>query len=130
MKSRGVTDAGRHRARGVSGGQSLNLDREVVHLRDSLIALRGDGLLRLLVRTRRIMLQAAIDGPRGAVTGTARLRLSRQRRRRTEAARSLYDPKIVSFEEGGGYRQEDAGGFIRLSGLRLRIRALVERRTS
>src|SRR5438093_5733616 len=38
------------------------------------------------------------------------------------APRSLYDPKIVSFEEGGGYRQEDAGGFIRLSGLRLRIR--------
>ena len=37
------------------------------------------------------------------------------------------DASIVSFEEGGGYRQEDAGGFIRLSGLRLRIRALVER---
>jgi hypothetical protein len=31
------------------------------------------------------------------------------------------------MEEAGGYRQEDATGFIRLNGLRLRIRALVER---
>src|SRR5438046_1435563 len=44
-----------------------------------------------------------------------------------KAPHSLYDPKLVSFEEAGGYRQEDAGGFIRLSGLRLRVRALVER---
>ena len=34
---------------------------------------------------------------------------------------------FVSFDDAGGYRQEDAGGFIRLSGLRLRIKALVER---
>ncbi|HUE29550.1 MAG TPA: argininosuccinate synthase, partial [Verrucomicrobiae bacterium] len=40
----------------------------------------------------------------------------------------LYDPKLASFDEAGGYQQADAGGFIRLSGLRLRIRALVERK--
>jgi len=44
-----------------------------------------------------------------------------------KAPGSLYDPRIASFEEAGGYQQADAGGFIRLSGLRLRIRALVER---
>jgi len=35
--------------------------------------------------------------------------------------------RVTSFEEAGGYRQADAAGFIRLNGLRLRIRALVER---
>ena len=74
------------------------------------------------------MLQAAIDEAARAVTGTARLRLYRGSVRivgRT-APRSLYDPRLASFDDGGGYRQEDAGGFIRLSALRLRIRALVE----
>ncbi|HZP40264.1 MAG TPA: argininosuccinate synthase, partial [Candidatus Binatia bacterium] len=77
----------------------------------------------------RVMLQTAIDEAARAVTGTARLRLYRGSVRIVgrKAPRSLYDPRIASFEEGGGYRQEDAGGFIRLAGLRLRIRALVER---
>jgi argininosuccinate synthase len=45
-----------------------------------------------------------------------------------KAPGSLYDPKLASFDEAGGYAQGDAGGFIRLAGLRLRMRALVERR--
>jgi argininosuccinate synthase len=79
----------------------------------------------------RTMLQAAIDEAARAVTGTARLRLYRGSVSIVgrKAAKSLYDPRIASFEEAGGYRQEDAGGFIRIAGLRLRIRALVERRT-
>src|SRR5208337_1763929 len=36
---------------------------------------------------------------------------------------SLYDPKIASFEEAGGYNQADADGFIRLAGVRLRALA-------
>jgi argininosuccinate synthase len=77
----------------------------------------------------RTMLQAAIDESARAVTGTARLRLYRGSVRTVgrKAPGSLYDPRIASFEEAGGYQQADAGGFIRLSGLRLRIRALVER---
>src|SRR5947207_3164750 len=77
----------------------------------------------------RVVLQAAIDEAARAVTGTARLRLYRGSVRVVgrKAPRSLYDPKLVSFDEAGGYRQEDAGGFIRLSGLRLRVKALVER---
>src|SRR5262245_66063419 len=75
------------------------------------------------------MLQAAIDEAARAVTGTARLRLYKGSVRTVgrKAPRSLYDPKLASFDEAGGYRQADAGGVIRLSGLRLRIRALVER---
>jgi argininosuccinate synthase len=37
-----------------------------------------------------------------------------------QSPNSLYDPKIASFEEAGGYDQSDANGLIRLAGLRLR----------
>ena len=64
------------------------------------------------------------------VSGTARLRLHRGSVSVVgrKAAGSLYDPTLASFDEAGGYDQADAGGFIRLSGLRLRIRELVRRR--
>ena len=78
----------------------------------------------------RRMLQAAVDEAARAVTGTARLRLYKGTVSVVgrKAPRSMYDPKLASFDEAGGYDQADATGFIRLSGLRLRIRALVERR--
>ena len=65
------------------------------------------------------------------MTGTARLRLFKGAVGVVgrKAPKSMYDPKLASFEEAGGYEQADATGFIRLSGLRLRIRALLERRT-
>src|SRR5262249_26662635 len=77
----------------------------------------------------RQMLQAAIDEATRAVTGTARLRLYRGGVRIVgrKAPRSLYDPRIASFDEGGGYRQEDAGGVIRLAAPGLRTRARVAR---
>jgi len=135
MKSRGVyeTPGGTVLRAAFQAVESLTLDREVVHLRDSLVPRYAEMVYYgYWFAPERTMLQAAIDEAARAVTGTARLRLYRGSVRVVgrKAARSLYDPKIVSFEEGGGYRQEDAGGFIRLSGLRLRIRALVERRTS
>src|SRR5262249_62286082 len=63
----------------------------------------------------RRMLQAAIDEAARAVTGTARLRLYRGNVRTVgrKAERSLYDPRIVSFDESGGYPQDDATRFIR-----------------
>ena len=78
------------------------------------------------------MLQAAIDEAARAVTGTARLRLYRGSVRTVgrKAPRSLYDPKLASFDAAGGYRQEDAGGFIRLAGLRLRITRARRRKTA
>src|SRR3989441_2453913 len=132
MKSRGVyeTPGGTilhvaHRA-----VESLTLDREVLHLRDALVPRYAEMAYYGYWHTpEREMLQAAIDEAMRAVTGTARLRLYRGSVRIVgrRAPRSLYDPRLVSFDEAGGYRQEDAGGFIRLAALRLRIRALVER---
>jgi argininosuccinate synthase len=61
------------------------------------------------------------------VTGTARLKLYKGSVTVVgrKAPKSLYDPKMVSFEGSGGYNQTDATGFIKLNALRLRVRAKV-----
>jgi argininosuccinate synthase len=132
MKSRGVyeTPGGTVLRAAFQAVESLTLDREVLHLRDSLVPRYAEMVYYgYWFAPERAMLQAAIDEAARAVTGTARLRLYRGSVRIVgrKAPRSLYDPAVASFDEAGGYRQEDAGGFIRLAGLRLRIRALVER---
>jgi argininosuccinate synthase len=135
MKSRGVyeTPGGTVLRAALQAVEQLTLDREVMHLRDALVPRYAEMVYYgYWFAPERLMLQAAIDEAARAVTGTARLRLYRGSVRIVgrKAPRSLYDPKIVSFDEPGGYRQADAGGFIRLAGLRLRIRALVERARS
>jgi argininosuccinate synthase len=72
------------------------------------------------------MLQAAIDEAQREVTGTVRLKLYKGNcvvvgRKST---RSLYRNDFVTFEADQVYDQQDAEGFIRLNGLRLKIRAL------
>ena len=132
LKSRGVyeTPGGTALRQAFQAVESLTLDREVLHLRDSLAPRYAELVYYgYWFAPERAMLQAAIDEAARAVTGTARLRLYKGSVRTVgrTAPRSLYDPRLASFEEAGGYHQADAGGFIRLSGLRLRIRALVER---
>ena len=132
LKSRGVyeTRGGTILRMAFQAVESLTLDREVLHLRDALVPRYAEMVYYgYWFAPEREMLQAAIDEAARAVTGTARLRLYKGGVRTVgrRAPRSLYDPKLASFDEAGGYRQEDAGGFIRLNGLRLRIRALVER---
>jgi argininosuccinate synthase len=132
MKSRGVyeTPGGTVLRQAFQAVESLTLDREVLHLRDTMAPRYAELVYNgYWFAPEREMLQAAIDEAARAVTGTARLRLYKGSVRTVgrKAPRSLYDPKLASFDEAGGYRQADAAGFIRLSGLRLRIRALVER---
>jgi argininosuccinate synthase len=132
MKSRGVyeTPGGTVLRAAINAVEQLTMDREVMHLRDTLVPRYAEMIYNgYWFAPEREMLQAALDEASRGVTGTARLRLYRGSVRVTgrKAPKSLYDPKIASFDEAGGYRQEDATGFIRLNGLRLRIRALVER---
>ncbi len=132
MKSRGVyeTPGGTALRQAFQAVESLTLDREVLHLRDQLAPRYAELVYNgYWFAPEREMLQAAIDEAMRPVTGTARLRLYKGSVRTVgrKAPRSLYDPRLASFDEAGGYRQADAAGFIRLSGLRLRIRALVER---
>jgi argininosuccinate synthase len=132
MKSRGVyeTPGGTVLRQAFQAVESLTLDREVLHLRDSLAPRYAELVYNgYWFAPEREMLQAAVDEAARTVTGTARLRLYKGSVRTVgrKAPKSLYDPKLASFDEAGGYRQADAAGFIRLNGLRLRIRTLVER---
>ena len=125
MKSRGVYESPGvtilyHAHRAV---EQLTLDREVMHLRDSLIPRYAEMVYYgYWFAPEREALQALIDEAQKNVNGTARLKLykgsvSIAGRR---SPNSLYNPQLASFEEAGGYQQADAEGFIRLSGLRLR----------
>ncbi|MGA2409262.1 MAG: argininosuccinate synthase [Candidatus Binataceae bacterium] len=109
--------------------EQLALDREVMHLRDGLTPRYAEMVYNgHWFAPEREALQALIDESQHNVTGAARLRLYKGNV--TIAGRkspnSLYDPAIASFEEAGGYRQDDAEGFIRLGSLRLRALARIE----
>jgi argininosuccinate synthase len=132
LKSRGVyeTPGGTVLRAAFHAVESLTVDREALHLRDSLVPRYAEMVYNgYWFAPERTMLQAAMDEVARVVTGTARLRLYRGSATTVgrKAPRSLYDPRLASFDEAGGYDQADAGGFIRLAGLRLRIRALLER---
>ena len=110
--------------------ESLTLDREVLHLRDSLISRYAEMVYYgYWFSPERRMLQTAIDEAQQAVTGTARLKLYKGNIivAGRKAPRSLYRPDVATFEADSVYQQADAEGFIRLNALRLKIRALVER---
>src|SRR5437773_2567328 len=114
LKSRGVyeTPGGTVLRAAYQAVESLTLDREVLHLRDALVPSYAEMVYYgYWFAPERVMLQAAIDEAARAVTGTARLHLYRGSERviGRKAPRSLYDPKLVSFDEAGGDRQEDAG---------------------
>ena len=128
MKSRGVyeTPGGTILYLAHQAVESLTLDREAMHLRDSLVPRYADMVYNgFWFAPEREMLQALVDESQKPVTGTARMKLYRGNVSIVgrKAARSLYDADIASFDEAGGYQQSDATGFISLTGLRLRMRA-------
>jgi argininosuccinate synthase len=106
--------------------EQLTLDREVMHLRDSLVSRYAEMVYYgYWFAPEREALQALIDDAQKRVDGVARLKLFKGgvTIAGRKAPGSLYDSKIASFEEAGGYRQADAEGFIRLAGMRLRALA-------
>jgi argininosuccinate synthase len=129
MKSRGVyeTPGGTvlhiaHRAL-----ESITLDREVMHIRDTLAPKYAQLVYNgFWFSPERTMLQAAIDEAQREVTGTVRLKLYKGNClvAGRKSAQSLYRNDFVTFEADQVYNQHDAEGFIRLNGLRLKIRAL------
>jgi argininosuccinate synthase len=110
--------------------ESLTLDREVMHLRDSLIPRYAEMIYYgYWFSPERELLQKLIDESQTHVLGVARLKLYKGGV--TVAGRksdqSLYRTDFATFEEDQVYRQKDAEGFIRLNGLRLRIQNLVSK---
>ena len=128
MKSRGVyeTPGGTILQIAHRGLEQITMDREVMHLRDSLVPRYSDMVYNgFWYAPEREMLQAAITESQRFVTGEARVRLFKGNcfltGRRSEY--SLYDDEIASFEGLEAYDHKDAGGFIKLNALRLRVLA-------
>ena len=133
MKSRGAyeTPGGTIMLRAHRAIESLTLDREVAHLKDSLMPRYAELIYNgYWWSPEREMLQVAIDHSQQCVNGEVRLKLYKGNvdvvgRRSTD---SLFDEKIATFEEDEGvYNQADAEGFIKLNALRLRNLAMKRR---
>ena len=137
MKSRGVyeTPGGAILHFAHRQMESLTMDREVMHLRDSLIpkyaALVYNGFW---FAPEREALQALITDSQANVTGTIRLKLYKGNIMTSgrKSPVSLYRPDIATMEAdpSEAYHQDDATGFIRLNALRLKVQAGVNKAKS
>jgi argininosuccinate synthase len=128
MKSRGVyeTPGGTILHAAHRGLEQLCLDREVLHLRDSLVPKYADLVYNgFWFSPERETLQGFMDHAQRPVTGTARLKLYKGQAMPTgrKSDHSLYDAELASFEAEEVYDQADAEGFIKLNALRLRVQA-------
>ena len=134
MKSRGVyeTPGGTILLAAHRGIESITLDREAAHLKDSLMPRYAELIYNgFWFSPERRMLQAAIDASQHSVTGRVRVKLYKGNTTIVgrESPHSLYSMKVVTFEEDqGAYDQFDAQGFIKLNALRLRLGASAGRR--
>jgi len=134
MKSRGIyeTPGGTilHVARRAL--ESLTLDRELLHLRDSLVPRYAEMIYYgFWFAPERRALQTFMDECQQDVSGTVRVKLYKGNVVVTgrRSPRSLYRTDFATFEADSVYRQRDAEGFINLNALRLKIRSLRDRRT-
>jgi len=127
MKSRGCyeTPGGTILLRAHRAIESITLDREAAHLKDELMPRYAKLIYNgYWWSPEREMMQAAIDATQTWVNGDVRLKLYKGNvtvtGRRSED--SLFDASVATFEDDeGAYDQKDAGGFIKLNALRLRI---------
>jgi len=131
MKSRGVYETpgctvlhAAHRAM-----ESITMDREVMHLRDSLIPKISELIYYGFWYSPEMnILKALVNESQIGVTGTVRMKLYKGNcivaGRKSDI--SCYRQDFATFDKDVVYDQKDAGGFIRLNSLRLRIRAMLE----
>ena len=134
MKSRGCyeTPGGTILLKAHRAIESITLDREVAHLKDDLMpryaALIYNGYWW---SPERIALQTLIDHTQKNVNGVVRLKLYKGSVSvlARDSANTLFDQNIATFDDdGGAYNQADAGGFIKLNALRMRIAEIAKRK--
>lgn len=128
MKSRGVYETpggtilyAAHRAI-----ESITLDREVMHLKDSLITKYAELVYYgFWFSPEMKLLNSMIEESQENVTGTVRLKLYKGNCTviGRKSPKSLYLKNLATFEGGSLYDQKDATGFIRLNALRLKLQA-------
>ena len=131
MKSRGIyeTPGGTilhiaHRAM-----ESITMDREVMHLRDSLMPKYAELVYYgFWFSPEMKVLQQMIDATQKNVNGIVKLKLYKGNCRVAgrKSDKSLYREDFATFEDDTVYSQKDAEGFIRLNALRLRIQKMLE----
>ena len=132
MKSRGVyeTPGGAILHFAHRQMETITMDREVMHLRDSLIPKYSELVYYgYWFAPERLALQALVNESQKNVTGTVRVKLYKGNiiNAGRKSPISLYNPQIATMEADPtqAYNQDDATGFIRLNGLRLRVDAQV-----
>ena len=130
MKSRGCyeTPGGTIMLKAHRAIESITMDREVLSLKDDLMPRYGRMIYNgYWFSPERILLQSLIDQSQATVNGRVRLKLYKGTvlvAGRVSVTDSLFDQNISTFDDdGGAYNQADAGGFIKLNALRLRIAA-------
>ncbi len=132
MKSRGVyeTPGGAILHFAHRQMETLTMDREVMHLRDSLIPKYSEFVYNgFWFSPERETLQALVTETQRDVTGVVRLKLYKGNIIVVgrKSPKSLYDPKLATMEgDASAYDQGDATGFIRLNALRLKVRAALK----
>jgi argininosuccinate synthase len=135
MKSRGCyeTPGGTIMLKAHRAIESITLDREVAHLKDDLMPRYASMIYNgYWWSPERIALQTLIDHTQSTVNGWVRVKLYKGNvivTGRDSKTDSLFDPTIATFEDDkGAYDQKDAGGFIKLNALRMRIAANLKNR--
>ncbi|HEY0563362.1 MAG TPA: argininosuccinate synthase [Methylophilus sp.] len=136
MKSRGCyeTPGGTIMLKAHRAIESITLDREVAHLKDDLMPRYASMIYNgYWWSPERIALQTLIDHTQTSVNGWVRVKLYKGNVivvGRDSKTNSLFDSTIATFEDDkGAYDQKDAGGFIKLNALRMRIAANLRNRT-
>jgi argininosuccinate synthase len=135
MKSRGCyeTPGGTIMLKAHRAIESITLDREVAHLKDDLMPRYASMIYNgYWWAPERRALQVLIDDTQRHVNGWVRVKLYKGNVivvGRDSKTDSLFDSTIATFEDdAGAYNQADAGGFIKLNALRLRIAAKLQNR--
>ena len=130
MKSRGIyeTPGGTILLEAHRGIESITLDRGAAHLKDQIMPQYAELIYNgFWYSPEREMLQALIDKSQEFASGTVRLKLYKGSARTIGrwSEYSLYSEQHVTFEDDqGAYDQKDAGGFIKINALRLRLLAM------
>ena len=130
MKSRGVyeTPGGTILRTAHIAIESITMDREIMHLRDSLIPKYSEIIYYgFWFSPEMKLLQNMIDQTQQNVSGVVRLELYKGNCRvlGRKSDRSLYSENFATFEKDSVFSQKDAEGFIRLNALRLRIQSML-----
>jgi argininosuccinate synthase len=135
MKSRGCyeTPGGTIMLKAHRAIESITLDREVAHLKDDLMPRYASMIYNgYWWSPERKALQVLIDHTQQVVNGWVRVKLYKGNVivvGRDSKTDSLFDPTVATFEDDkGAYDQKDAGGFIKLNALRMRIAANLQKR--